>query len=137
MENKKQAHDIVLSYYNSLSKGDIKNALSLVDDSIEYIAVKETSETFPKLYGTYRGKEELKNFFKHLNEFYITKDFRVDSYASNGSKAFIKGYLKYEIKRNGKEYDTHWMAYVDTKDSKIAKYQFFKDTAFLENQYSK
>ncbi|XPV70465.1 MAG: isochorismatase family protein [Halarcobacter sp.] len=134
---KKLAHEIVLDYYKALSTGDIKEALTLVDDNIEYIAVKDTSETYPELYGTYRGKNQLTDFFKHLSDFYITEDFRVDSFASNKNEAFIKGYLKYKIKRNDSIYDTFWMAHVTIKDGKLLSYRFFKDTALLEEKYSK
>jgi len=137
IKQKKQAHQIVLKYYNSLAKGDIKKALDFIDEDIEYIAVKPSSETFPELYGTYKGKKELKNFFKHLNDFYITKDFKINSYASNKDEAFIKGYLEYQIKRNKQNYKTHWMAYAKIKNGKIIKYRFFKDTALLEHSYSK
>jgi len=137
LENKKQAHDVALEFYKALGKGDMEKALSLVDEDIEYIAVKESSETYPELYGTYKGKEELQKFFIHLKEFYITKVFQVENFASNKTHAFIKGYLQYEIKKNHKEYDTYWMAFVEIKNDKIIKYQFFKDTASLEIQYSK
>ncbi|WP_419770571.1 MAG: isochorismatase family protein [Candidatus Marinarcus sp.] len=137
LQHKKLAHEIVLEYYNSIGTGNIEKALSLVDEKIEYIAVKDSSNTAPELYGTYLGKEELKKFFKHLNDFYITKEFRVDNSASNEDEAFIKGYLKYEIKRNGAEFDTSWMAFIKIKEGKILKYQFFKDTAHLEEMYAK
>ena len=128
---------MALEFYKALGKGDMEKALSLVDEDIEYIAVKESSETYPELYGTYKGKEELQKFFIHLKEFYITKVFQVENFASNKTHAFIKGYLQYEIKKNHKEYDTYWMAFVEIKNDKIIKYQFFKDTASLEIQYSK
>ena len=137
LKNKKQAHEIVLDYYRLVSKGDINKALTLVDKNVEYIAVKADSNTTPELYGTYKGKEDLKKFFKHLQEFYITKEFRIASYASNKNEAFIKGYLEYELIKNKQIYKTHWVANIKLKDGKIFKYRFFKDTALLEEQYNK
>lgn len=106
-------------------------------ESFEYIAVKEDSQILPELYGKFTGKTELLNFFNHLKEYYKNLEFRIDSIGENQNNVFVKGYLKYEIVKNKKIYDTHWMAHIMIKENKIKEYRFFKDTAFLEEQFSK
>ncbi|QKF58215.1 isochorismatase family protein [Aliarcobacter lanthieri] len=128
---------IVSSFYKALGKKDINKALSLVDENIEYIAVKETSPIFPDLYGKYSNKKELLEFFTHLNEYYKTLDFSIESIGENENSIFVKGYLKYEILKNKEIYETDFMALIYIEDNLIKKYQFFKDTALLEYLYKK
>ncbi|MFV7789391.1 isochorismatase family protein [Aliarcobacter lanthieri] len=129
--------EIVSSFYKALGQKDINKALSLVDENLEYIAVKETSPTFPDLYGKYSNKKELLEFFTHLNEYYKTLDFRIESIGENKNSVFVKGYLKYEILKNKKLYETDFMAFIDIENGLIKKYKFFKDTALLEYLYEK
>ncbi|TLS72612.1 isochorismatase family protein [Aliarcobacter thereius] len=129
--------EIVKGFYKALGERNIQNALSFIDENIEYLAVKETSPTFPELYGKYRNKKELLEFFIHLNEYYKTLDFRIESIAENENSVFVKGYLKYEILKNKEIYETDFMAFIDIENSLIKKYKFFKDTAFLEYLYKK
>ncbi|MBL3519614.1 isochorismatase family protein [Arcobacter lanthieri] len=129
--------EIVSSFYKALGQKDINKALSLVDENVEYIAVKETSPTFPDLYGKYSNKKELLEFFTHLNEYYKTLDFRIESIGENKNSVFVKGYLKYEILKNKKLYETDFMAFIEIENGLIKKYKFFKDTALLEYLYEK
>ncbi|MCT7909486.1 isochorismatase family protein [Arcobacter lacus] len=129
--------EIVSSFYKALGKKDINQALSLVDENVNYIAVKETSPTLPELYGKYSNKKELLEFFTHLNEHYKTLDFRIESIGENENSVFVKGYLKYEILKNKELYETDFMALIDIENGLIKKYQFFKDTALLEYLYKK
>ncbi|WP_323807971.1 nuclear transport factor 2 family protein [Halarcobacter mediterraneus] len=61
----------------------------------------------------------------------------MESLGENENSVFVKGYLKYEIKKNKKNYETDWMALIDFEEGKIKRYQFFKDTALLEYKFSK
>lgn len=131
----KDKKELVNSFYKALGKKDIKQALSLVDENIEYLAVKETSPTLRELYGKYSNKKELLEFFTHLNEYYKTLNFRIESIGENKNSVFVKGYLKYEILKNKEIYETDFMALIDIEDNLIKKYQFFKDTALLEYLY--
>ncbi|RBQ31715.1 isochorismatase [Arcobacter sp. FW59] len=133
----KDKKELVSSFYKALGKKDINQALSLVDENVDYIAVKETSPTLPELYGKYSNKKELLEFFTHLNEYYKTLDFKIQSIGENKNSVFVKGYLKYEILKNKEIYETDFMALIDIKDNLIKKYQFFKDTALLEYLYEK
>ena len=128
---------IVSSFYKALGQKDINKALSLVDENIDYIAVKETSPTLSELYGKYSNKKELLEFFTHLNEYYKTLDFKIESIGENKNSVFVKGYLKYKILKNKEIYETDFMALIDIEDNLIKKYQFFKDTALLEYLYEK
>ncbi|WP_418184630.1 isochorismatase family protein [Aliarcobacter vitoriensis] len=133
----KDKKEIVNSFYKALGKKDINQALSLVDENIQYLAVKETSPTLPELYGKYSNKKELLEFFTHLNEYYKTLDFKIQSIGENKNSVFVKGYLKYEILKSKEIYETDFMALIDIEDNLIKKYQFFKDTALLEYLYEK
>lgn len=129
--------EIVKDFYKNLGEKNIQKALSFVDENIEYLAVKETSPTLPELYGKYQGKKELMNFFSHLNEYYKTLDFKLESIGENENSVFVKGYLKYEILKNKELYETDFMALIDIENGLIKNYQFFKDTALLEYLYNK
>lgn len=129
--------DIVESFYKALGNKSLNDALSFVDENIEYIAVKENSPTFPELYGIFNGKNELEKFFSHLNEYYKTLDFKIESIGENENSIFVKGYLKYEILKNKEIYKTDFMAFITIENGLIKKYKFFKDTALLEYLYSK
>ncbi|RBQ28821.1 isochorismatase family protein [Aliarcobacter vitoriensis] len=133
----KDKKELVSGFYKALGKKDINQALSLVDENIQYLAVKETSPTLPELYGKYSNKKELLEFFTHLNEYYKTLDFKIQSIGENKNSVFVKGYLKYEILKNKEIYETDFMALIDIEDNLIKKYQFFKDTALLEYLYEK
>lgn len=126
---------ILASYYDALAKEDIEKALSFISNDIHYLAVKDKSEKYPSLYGMYKGHNGVKEFFKHLQEYYEIKDFDVQSIGSNKNEAFAKGHLEYIIKKNGKKFSSDWMAFAKIKNGKISEYQFFKDTANLETQY--
>ncbi|OCL84208.1 Peroxyureidoacrylate/ureidoacrylate amidohydrolase RutB [Arcobacter porcinus] len=133
----KDKKELVSSFYKALGQRDINKALSLVDENIQYLAVKETSPTFPELYGKYSNKKELLEFFIHLNEYYKTLDFRIESIGENENNIFVKGYLKYEILKNKEIYETDFMASILIENGLIKKYKFFKDTALLEYLYEK
>lgn len=127
--------EIVKKFYKALGQKDIKQALTFVDKDIEYLAVKESSPTLPELYGKYKGKEELLNFFSHLNEYYKTLNFDIQTIGEDKNIVFVKGYLKYKILKNEEIYDTDFMVMIELKNGLIKKYQFFKDTALLEYLY--
>lgn len=129
--------EIVKGFYNALKDKNIQKALSFVDENIEYLAVKESSPTLPELYGKYKGKKELMSFFSHLNEYYKTLNFDIQTIAEEENRVFVKGYLKYEIIKNKEIYDTDFMVFIEFENGLIKKYQFFKDSVFLEYLYNK
>lgn len=132
--NKKE---VVRSFYKALAEKDIKKAQSFIAEDIEYVAVKDESETFPELYGIFNGKKKFVEFFNHLTKYYKTLDFKIDSIGEDENNVFVKGFLKYEILKNNEIYKTDWMAYINIENNLIKKYKFFKDTALLEHQYAK
>jgi nicotinamidase-related amidase/ketosteroid isomerase-like protein len=132
-----EPHAVLHKYYAALGRSDLKDALTYLDDKIEYIAIKRDSPTHPELYGTFFGHEGIKRFFAHLGVFYETKAFEVHDLASRGNHAFAKGMLEYRIRKNGQPFQSDWMAYATVQNGKITRYQFFKDTAALETQYQK
>ena len=97
------------------------------------MSIREGERNGVQLYGTYKGKNGVKEFISNLGNAFDTKSFSVEAIISEGNIAFASGKFTHIVKSTGKGFSSDWALMCVTKDDQILEYRFYEDSAkFVE-----
>lgn len=123
----------VKDFFAAFSKGDFEGILNSFHNDCSITAVRRANRAGHELYGSYSGKEGVKEFLSNLGNTFNTKAFSVDHTVGEGNVAFASGQFTHEVKSTGKLFSSDWSLMCVIKDGKIYEYHFYEDSAkFLE-----
>jgi len=126
---------VLANYYNALGSKQIDRVIKLVHDEAKFIILKkEPSEKIP-LYGTYEGKEGVKKYLNILAEAYQIDMFVINKIIGDQDTAFAWGSFRIKVRVTGKTFESDWAVVCEIEKEKIKLFQFFEDTAALEEAF--
>lgn len=125
--------DTVASFFSALRAQGAEAALEFVSEDANFIAVlgDDAKERF-SFYGNYRGHAGVRQFLKNLADSYDTQEFTVYKTLGDEEHAVMWGHFKHVIKATGHLFESDWALICAVSDGKITQYQFYEDTAALE-----
>ena len=116
--------EIAKKAYDAFAAGDLETVLSTFDDNVEFVLPGNST-----ISGTYRGKDEVTNFFAKLAEKSFTNT--PSRFLADGDDVVAIG----QITAGGESAPE---ADVSTfRDGKMVKLQAFSDTAMFERVYGR
>lgn len=127
------AKDTVAAFFQALRTQGAEAALEFVSENTNFIAVlgDEAKKRF-SFYGNYRGHDGVRQFIENLEESYDTQEFTVHKALGDEHHAVMWGHFKHIIKTTGHLFESDWALVCAVNDGKISHYQFYEDTAALE-----
>jgi uncharacterized protein len=121
LENARKAYAFFL-------QGDIDGILDLYADDVEFV-FPGPAEIIP-MAGSFRGKEQVRNFFRLVNENLDFDSFEPRDFIPHRDLVIILGHDTGRVRRTGKTFEEDWVhvaTYCD--DGKLIRWQAFVDTA--------
>jgi len=121
---------IVRQAYDCFAKHDINGILQLVAKDCDWQAPGPAGEM--AWAGTYRGPEQVREFFDRLDESVEFLEFSPKRYLSDGSTVVVMGQERDRVKSTGKVYEVEWAHCFEVKEGKIVRFQDYQDTATIQ-----
>lgn len=126
MTQARSSAETVKAFFNAFGNGDFDGLLNTFHDSTTITAVRKGNRD--GLYGTYTGKEGVREFLMNLGNTFNTKSFSVDNVIGEGTVAFANGKFEHEVKTTGKSFASDWTLMCLVKEGKILEYHFYEDS---------
>ncbi len=123
---------VIETFFQRLGAGDLDGALALVAPDAAFVAVREGREPRLPLYGTWQGRDEVRRLLGLLGEIFATEIFSVHHALGDGRTEFASGHLRHVVRATGRVFECDWAVVCAVADGMIQRYQFFEDTARLE-----
>jgi uncharacterized protein len=121
----------VKDFFTAFSKGDFQGILNVFDDHCIITAVRAGERSSKQLYGTYQGKEGVKEFLTNLSAIFDTKAFSVEHIVGESDIVFANGKFTHQLKTTGRLFSSDWTLMCVVKDGKILDYHFLEDSAMF------
>ena len=124
--SQQQNLEIVRQGYEAFGRGDIDTLLSLLDENIEWV-----SPGPPELptAGTRRGRQQVAEYFKTLNEVFEIQRFEPKTFISDGDRVVVLGDDTSRINATGKIIDSDWAHVFTLAGGKVVSLHEYIDTA--------
>lgn len=124
--------ELVQQAYAAFGKKDIQTILNTLAENVEWTV--PGPKVFPPA-GTYKGREQVKQFFSRVEESMDLHTFEPREYVAQGDKVVALGYYAGRSKNTGRNYESHWSMVFTFKDGKIIQFREYLDTANLAEAY--
>ena len=119
--------------YRLFGQGDIDGILDLYTEDVEFVFPGPGE--FVPLSGTYRGKEQVRQFFGKVYELLEFTSFEPREFVSNGDKVIVIGHDTGKVRMTDKSFEEDWVHISTFRNGKVARWQAFVDTARLVNDF--
>jgi len=116
----------VEQFFAAFGQGDLDGLLNTLHDEI---VIELEGPTAVPLYRHYTGKEEARQFIESLGEAFQTQKFEVSTLIGADNTVMAAGAFDHLVKSTGKHFASPWALRCEIKDEKIARYQFYENTA--------
>ena len=120
---------LVMQGYQLFKNKDIQGLLALYSDQIEWVG--HDSDYIP-FAGTYRGKNQVAEFFSDLEQAQEAIRFEPQNFIAEGDKVVVTGEAKWLVKATGRQYDNPWVHVFTVRDGKVVRFQHYDHTAAAE-----
>jgi len=124
--NEQENVDIVRRGYEAYGRGDLDSLLSLFDENIEWISPGPAE--LPTA-GTRRGREQVGEFFKAVNELFEVQRFEPQTFIAQGDHVVVLGEDTSRVKATGKAIDGQWAHVFTLSGGKVVSFHEYVDTA--------
>lgn len=128
METGNQSKEVVQGFFNAFGKGDFQGIINSFHDSCSITAVREAEKNTGEVYGSYRGKEGVREFLSRLGSNFDTKSFSVSHIIGEGNVVFANGRFTHLLKLTGKAFTSDWALMCIVKEGRILEYHFYEDS---------
>jgi uncharacterized protein len=125
----------VKAAYDAFGRGDIKALLGMVDDNVEWHALKGAEGVAPHA-GARRGRAAVEQFFSQLAESMEVRRFEPKEFIADGDKVAVVGEYEWLIRTTGKPMKADWVMVFTVRNGKVTQFREWTDTAALVRAYS-
>lgn len=123
---------LVKQGYDLFKKGDIQGLLNLFADDIDWQLDKVAGVPFS---GQRRGKEQVGEFFKLLDENQHPLQFEPREFIAQGDKVAVLGHYVWSVKSTDRRYESDWAHVFTVQNGKVAGFREYTDTAATAAAY--
>lgn len=130
--NSQENKQLVMQGYQKFQNKDIRGLLELFTDDIEWVGAETEELPFA---GTYRGKQEVGQYFSQLDQAQEAQRFEPQSFIAEGDQVVVTGQSRWTVRSTGQTYDNPWVHVFTLRDGKVARFQQYNDTAAALKAY--
>jgi ketosteroid isomerase-like protein len=124
--SEQQNVDVVRRAYEAFGRGDIEALLNLLDDNIEWSAPGPAD--LPTA-GRRRGRQQVAEFFKALNENFEFDRFEPTTFIAQGEHVVVLGEETYRIRRTGTAITAQWAHAAVVRHGRIVTFTDYADVS--------
>ncbi len=124
---------VVQSVYESFGRGDVPAILDHLSEDVVWIHVGAPKVPYGR---TYRGPQDVANFFKDLDTAVQFTAFEPKDFISEGDVVVALGSYKSQGRATGKSSDGDWAMVWHFKEGKVFHYQAYIDTLAVAESLS-
>ena len=118
--------------FADLSAGNLEAVLQRCADDVRFTAVRAEPCAAVPVYGEYRGKDGVRQFFQNLGAAVEFGEFRLDGTAAGADVVMMHGYLRHTVRATGKAFASDWALVMQFADGLLTHYRFYEDSAALQ-----
>lgn len=130
--NTEQNKQAVQEAYRKFLSGDIGGVVESCHNDAEWTS--PDSDYIP-IGGAFHGKQGVADFFTRLGGAMQATRFEPKEFIAEGDKVVVVGHATWQVKANGRSFDTPWVHLFTMRDGKIARFEAFADTAAGERAF--
>jgi ketosteroid isomerase-like protein len=119
---------LVQQAYRNFQNGDVQGVLGSLSEDIEWVVPQIKRVPFGD---TYRGVEELGQFFSGLGDAQEPRQFEPSEFVSEGETVVTLGHYAWHVNSTGREWESDFAHVFIVRDGRIARFQEFTDTAAI------
>ncbi len=124
---------IVKDAYAAFGQGDMERLMKDFSEDIHWW-VAGPSDVIP-FAGEHRGREEVKRFFRILDQYQQTRTFQPKDFVAQGDQVIVLGHYHAQVKKTGRDFDYEWVHVFTLRGEKIAQFREYYDTAAVVEAY--
>lgn len=129
----KQNIAVIQDYFTAFQQGNMKKVLNTFHEDCLIVSVRNKDREKEQLHGTYRTKEQAKQFLQNISNLFNTEEFIVEKIIGDGNVVFANGTFVHKLKSTKKMFVSDWVQRCIIEDDKIKEYRFYEDSAaFVE-----
>lgn len=117
---------VVKQIYTDFGEGNVAGILKSLTEDVVWV---EPEAGNSPVGGTARGRDEVAEFFRMLDEVAETEAFEPREFIAQGDKVIVLGYYRFRVKATGKGWEAEWAMVFTFRDGQVAHFQFYGDTA--------
>lgn len=132
MTSKQDNSKVVRELFAAFGRGDIKSALNLFDDSIEFQSPVTRNALTEITWSKVRhGKAEVAEFYSELAAKMQTEAMNVTRLIADGEHVAVEGMNRGTVRSTGTRYEHDWVMIFSFRNGKITRCVHYYDTADL------
>lgn len=116
---------IIQNAFADFGAGNIQGILDVCTDDVVWSSPENPDVPIA---GTFKGKEEVMNFFSHVAENVDYSNFEAKEFFSDKDAVVVLGHHTGKVKKTGKTFDHDWCMVFKLRDGKVYSYNIFVDT---------
>jgi ketosteroid isomerase-like protein len=117
--------EVIQQAFADFGSGNIQGILDACTNDTVWTGAE--NPTVP-IAGTFKGKDEVMQFFSRLSEEVDYTSFEPKEFFSDKDAVIVLGHHAAKVKKTGKNYDHDWCMIFRLRDKKVYHYTVFVDT---------
>ena len=113
--------------YAAFGRGDIPALLNTYTEDVEYVIPGPPD--IITYAGTYRGAEQVAQFFSLLNDAIDYELFEPREFVAQGNKVVVLGYARGRVKITDHRVEERWAHVLTLREGKVMRFEAYSDTA--------
>ncbi len=126
------ATEVVKNYFAAFAKGNIAEAIALLDDNVVWHIDGDPSVSTT---GLLRGPEQVRNWLSRFPENFKPRIFVINVLIEHNGSVLAIGRFRHTVLSTGNTIGSDMIIHFTVADSKIARYQIFEDSALLQRAF--
>ena len=124
---------VVESYFKAFGKGGMDEVLKHFHPECLIVSVREGERAPGQLHGTYRTREEARDFLANINRLFEVREFNIESVMEGaGDVVYANGTFTHLVKSTGNLFHSTWVQRCIIAEGMIKEYRFYEDSAAFE-----
>jgi ketosteroid isomerase-like protein len=115
---------VVQAGYEAFGRGDLDGLLALLDANVEWVS---PGPDFVPTAGRRRGPEQVREFFRAVNDTYEFERFEPKTFVSQGDLVVVIGEDAVRVRATGKAIVEPWVHVFTVQNGRIVRFQEFID----------
>ena len=126
---------VVKEAYAAFARGDVSAILNLLDDNVEWEAVKGTEGVAPHA-GLRRGRPAIAEFFQQVDQNVAFDVFEPREFVAQDDLVVAIGRYTGTAKPTKRSFSSDWVMVFTLRDGKVVRFREFADSAQLVKAFA-
>ncbi len=126
--------EVLQRAYEAFGRGDMETVLEQFDENIEWFSPGPAD--LPTS-GMRRGRQEVADFFKTLDEVFEYERFEPKKFIAHGDEVVVLGEETFRIRATGKQLSCEWAQVCEVRGGKVTRFHEYIDLSAVVEEIRK